>query len=92
MTNKENELSGWESSKDLPETFQEKYNRYIEQTNAQICERWQIPFPFDEHCKNVSQAFYEALERAILAEYCVEHDINWSLYQELRGYLFSKRK
>ncbi len=71
--------------------FEKNYNREAERINREICKSWGLPYPFSQLTTKLDSAFQEALNRAVLAEYCLENHLPWYLYKELRGHLLAKR-
>ncbi len=76
----------WKSLDDPPEELTKR----IDQINSQIWKRRGLPLPIDDFFDNLYQTYQESLDRAGLAEYCLQYSINWCLYLELRGHLFVK--
>ncbi len=94
--NEDEELLSKIRNRKSPNDLPEDLTKEVERISLQIWERGGFRLPLAEIFENLHQKCKESLECTALAEWCMQYEIPWALYAELRGNLLaeydSKRK
>ena len=68
----------------LPEELEAELVKKIQAVHAGIAEAWGLPYSLPELLQSLREVYLQTVERTVLAEHCLEKQVPWSSYAELR--------
>ena len=72
------------SKYDLPEELETELAAKIQAVHEGIAKAWAVPYTLPELLQALREVYLQTVERTVIAEYCLEKQVPWSAYIELR--------
>ena len=81
-----------DSKHHLPEELEAELVKKIQAVHEGIGKAWAIPYTLPELLQTLREVYLQTVERTVLAEHCLEKQIPWSAYIELRERMSARHK
>ena len=80
------------SRRDLPEELEAEIAKKIQAVHEGIAKEWAIPYALPELLGAFREIYLQTIERTVIAEHCIEKQVSWSNYKELRRRILSHKE